>query len=73
MQKNAALAKIRELNPSFSNEIVTEISAYTAFYPAEAYHQDYEKHHPFQPYILQVSKPKIERVRAKFRDLLKEE
>lgn len=33
---------------SFANPIVTEITAATAFYPAEAYHQDYFKKNPIR-------------------------
>lgn len=34
-----------EKNKPFSDPIVTEITAATAFFPAEAYHQDYYKKH----------------------------
>ena len=33
---------------SFAKPIVTEITAATAFYPAEAYHQDYSKKNPIR-------------------------
>mgnify|MGYP001829038315 FL=1 len=33
---------------NFPEPIVTEISAATAFYPAEAYHQDYYKKNPIR-------------------------
>ena len=38
-------AELEESKP-FSAPIVTEITAATAFYPAEAYHQDYSKKNP---------------------------
>ncbi|XOV91346.1 MAG: peptide-methionine (S)-S-oxide reductase MsrA [Bacteroidota bacterium] len=72
-QKKLAQEKIKELSGSFDQPIVTEVTPHTEFYMAEDYHQDYEKHHPFNPYILNVSKPKINRVRAKFPQLLKDE
>ncbi len=37
---------ILERTKPFANPIVTEITAATAFYPAEAYHQDYFKKNP---------------------------
>lgn len=37
-----------EQNKPFANPIVTEITAATAFYPAEAYHQDYFKKNPIR-------------------------
>ena len=72
-QKQLVLSKIEEWQPSFQNKIVTEVSPLSAFYIAEDYHQDYEKKNPFQPYILSVSKPKINKVKEKFKDRLKEE
>ena len=37
-----------ERTKPFSNPIVTEITAATAFYPAKAYHQDYYKKNPIR-------------------------
>ena len=71
-QKELAMAKIKELQPSLKKSIATELEPYSAFYRAEEYHQDYEKKNPYQPYILSVSRPKIERVAKKFSHLLKE-
>ncbi len=47
----------------FPHVLVTEISMLEKFYPAEGYHQDYARLHPDQPYICQVSTPKLERLR----------
>ncbi len=72
-QKRIAEAKIKELNPKFGDEIVTKISQYTEFFDAEEYHQDYEEKHPFQPYIVSVSRPKIEKVKSTFIEIVKPE
>ncbi len=72
-QKALATEKIKELSGEYTSPIVTQLNAYTEFYEAEAYHQDYEENHPFNPYILNVSKPKIDRVKKKFASILKEE
>lgn len=72
-QKEIAEAKIKEWSSEFSKPIVTKISKLKAFYMAEAYHQDYEENHPENGYIINVSRPKIEKVARKFKDLLKEE
>ena len=40
-----------------------------AFYPAEAYHQNYATLHPNQPYILFNDAPKVEHLRKEFPDL----
>ncbi|MDN3670883.1 peptide-methionine (S)-S-oxide reductase MsrA [Echinicola jeungdonensis] len=74
-QQKLAQDKIRKLNDSgrFPKKIVTQLVPYSKFWVAEDYHQDYEKHHPDNPYIISVSKPKIEKVAQKFSHLLKEE
>ncbi len=42
-QNNLALAEIKKFNGSdlYPNEIVTQVTGFTTFYPAEEYHQDY--------------------------------
>jgi peptide-methionine (S)-S-oxide reductase len=72
-QKNIAEAKIKELDPNYNSPIVTELNEFEAFYLAEEYHQDYQKKNPFQPYIMSVSKPKYEKVRKKYPELLKKD
>lgn len=52
--------------------MATEIKPLQRFWPAEAYHQDYERKNPNQPYILRVSKPRLQRFQAAFPELLKE-
>lgn len=51
--------------------ITTELTPFTAFYPAEDYHQDYERLNPHQPYIQNVSIPRLKKFQAKNPDLLK--
>ncbi|MEQ6167187.1 MULTISPECIES: peptide-methionine (S)-S-oxide reductase MsrA [unclassified Ekhidna] len=70
-QKKLAEAKMEELAPEFSDPIVTRLSRLEAFYMAEEYHQDYEEKHPNNSYIVNVSRPKIEKVAKKFKDRLK--
>ena len=47
----------------FSAPIVTKIEPLKAFYPAEAYHQDYLVRHPEQPYIVYNDLPKIDNLK----------
>lgn len=54
-------------------EIVTRFTKYDRFYEAEDYHQDYYAHHPENPYIQNVSRPKVEKFMKEFKHLLKEE
>ncbi len=70
-QKKLAEAKMKELGPDFSEPIVTKLSKLDGFYKAEEYHQDYEEKHPNNGYIVNVSRPKIEKVAKKFKDRLK--
>ena len=64
---------IDELNASgqFKAEIVTEVVPFDVFYPAEDYHQNYEKNNPNNPYVRSVSIPRLNRFKAKFPELLK--
>ena len=71
-QRTLAEGKIQEIKSQYDDPIATVIHPYEAFYPAEDYHQDYAKKHPFDPYILNVSRPKIDKVKKKFEELLKE-
>ena len=65
---------IQELkeNKTFSAPIVTEVLQFEKFWDAEDYHQEYERLHPENPYVQNVSIPRLKRFQAKFPDLLKE-
>ncbi|MEJ5996180.1 peptide-methionine (S)-S-oxide reductase MsrA [Pedobacter sp. Du54] len=56
-----------------AGQIVTEVRPMATFYPAEKYHQNYVKLNPNQPYVEAVCGPKIDKLRAAFPELLKEE
>jgi len=71
-QRAMAEAKMKELASTYDLPIATKMSKLEAFYPAEDYHQDYERNHPDNSYIINVSRPKIELVARKFKHLLKE-
>ena len=55
----------------FANQIVTQISAFEHFYPAENYHNDYFAQHGEQPYCQLVVKPKVEKFKKAFAEILK--
>ena len=44
-----------------------------AFYPAEANHQNFAARNPYQPYIMAVAAPKMEKLIDGFSDRLKPE
>lgn len=66
---------IKKLNDSgkYDKEIVTEVTAFTAFYKAEDYHQDYYELHPESGYIANVTHPKVVKFVKNFPDKLKPE
>ena len=62
--------KIVELK-SQGKKPAAEIKQFEKFWMGEAYHQNYEKLHPNQPYIRSVSIPRLNRFKKKFPDLVK--
>jgi len=67
-QKKVADAYIAQLNAAkiYKKPIVTKVGPLEAFYPAEAYHQDYLTLHPNQPYIAYNDLPKVEALKKIF-------
>jgi peptide-methionine (S)-S-oxide reductase len=70
-QKKIALAYIAQLDQAkvFSKPIVTQVVPLKAFYPAEAYHQNYAALHPDQLYIVFNDAPKVAHLRQQFPEL----
>jgi peptide-methionine (S)-S-oxide reductase len=57
---------------AFNSPIVTEITPFTVFYPAEDYHQQYfELNGNTNPYCRLVIQPKLEKFRKVFKEKLK--
>jgi peptide-methionine (S)-S-oxide reductase len=74
-QKAAAERVITELEEQrvWEDPIVTEVSAFRAFHAAEAYHQEYYRNNPGNPYCGVVIRPKVAKFRKAFADRLKPE
>ena len=53
----------------YRGPIVTQVVPLKAFYPAEAYHQNYASLHPDDPYIVFNDAPKVAHLRQQFPDL----
>ena len=70
-QKRIAEAYIAQLDKAsvFSRPIVTQVVPLSAFYPAEAYHQDYAANHPTNPYIVYNDAPKVAHLHQQFPEL----
>jgi peptide-methionine (S)-S-oxide reductase len=69
-QRNVAAAYIAQLDHAgaFKQPIATKVGTLTAFYPAEAYHQDYATLHPNNLYIVYNDLPKVENLKRLFPD-----
>jgi len=67
-QRRVAEAYIAQLGAAkaFPGPIVTQVASLTAFYPAEAYHQNYLALHPTEPYIVYNDLPKLEALKTQF-------
>jgi peptide-methionine (S)-S-oxide reductase len=72
-QKAEAEKYKEELNNSgaWDKPVVTEISPFTTFYPAENYHQNYFNNNGSQSYCSYVIRPKVEKFQKVFKDKLK--
>jgi peptide-methionine (S)-S-oxide reductase len=70
-QKRVAEAYIAQLEKAkvFPHRIVTQVVPLKAFYPAEAYHQNYATIHPNDPYIRYNDAPKVAHLQQQFPDL----
>ncbi|MDQ2770331.1 MAG: peptide-methionine (S)-S-oxide reductase MsrA [Bacteroidota bacterium] len=65
-----AIARVNASH-QYDNPIVTQVVPFQKFWPAEDYHQGYYRLNPDNPYVQNVSIPKVEKFRHKFPALLK--
>lgn len=72
-QKELALKYKQKLNEdkAFDNPVVTEISEASEFYIAEEAHQNYYNENTEQPYCSFIVKPKVDKVKRVFSEMLK--
>jgi peptide-methionine (S)-S-oxide reductase len=72
-QKRIAEEVIGEITEAeiYDDPIVTEVTEFTNYYPAENYHQDYFANNPDQPYCSAIVAPKVAKFRRVFFDRLK--
>jgi peptide-methionine (S)-S-oxide reductase len=72
-QQEIATRKIVALNAAkiWDAPLVTEVTAFQSFYPAEDIHQEYYRRNPTQPYCLSVVAPKVAKFRKQFTAMLK--
>lgn len=72
-QRRTAEEVISELEEKgvWEDPIVTEVTPFEAFYPAEEYHREYFRNHPDQPYCRVVIAPKVAKFRKQYLERLK--
>lgn len=72
-QKKIIEQKMAGLDKQYQKPIAVEVIPFQKFWLAEDYHQNYERLNPNDPYIRNVSIPRINRFKQKFSHLLKED
>ena len=74
-QKKVAEQVIQKIGAAgiWDDPIVTELTPFDKFYPAEDYHQEYFAHNSYQPYCRAVIAPKVGKFRKEFVNRLKKE
>ena len=72
-QKAVTEQVIKEIEAAkvWNGKIVTEVTPFKEFYPAEKYHQEYYATNPNQGYCRVVIAPKVAKLRKQFLDKLK--
>lgn len=72
-QRDIAKEVIREINAMgiWSAPIVTEVTPFSAFYPAEEYHREYFQRNGEQRYCQVIIAPKVAKFREHYREKLK--
>ncbi len=73
-EKGVAERVAKEIQDSLTDgsHVVTQILPYSNFYPAEQYHANYYEMNADAPYCQIVIEPKIEKVKKRFAELVKQ-
>ena len=72
-QKKIINAKIAELETELGEgKVAAQVVPFQKFWVAEEYHQNYERLHPENPYIQNISIPRLKRFQQKFPELIKD-
>ena len=70
-QKDEVIHKIKQLTKELNVNIAAEVYPFLKFWKGEDYHQNYERLHPNNSYIRNVSIPRLRKFQQKFKHLLK--
>jgi len=74
-EKQEVRAKIQEIQESLKDgtRVVTEMLPLEKFFPAESYHRNYFKENTSAPYCQLIIEPKIEKIKKRFAELVKQQ
>ena len=70
-QKDEIINKIKQLTKELNVNIAAEVYPFVKFWKGEDYHQNYERLHPNNSYIRNISIPRLRKFQRKFKHLLK--
>jgi len=70
-QEQTAREIMKEMQAYYDKPIVTEVAPFSSFYKAEEAHQNYYRDNPDKAYCQVVITPKLQKLRAKFSEVLK--
>ena len=70
-QKDEIINKIKQLTKELNVNIAAEVYPFVKFWKGEDYHQNYERLHPNNSYIRNISIPRLRKFKQKFKHLLK--
>ncbi|WP_104735627.1 peptide-methionine (S)-S-oxide reductase MsrA [Hanstruepera ponticola] len=71
-QKDIILKKKAALQKQLDKPVAAEVYPFQKFWVAEDYHQDYERYNRDNPYVQNVSIPRLNRFKRKMPEVLKE-
>jgi peptide-methionine (S)-S-oxide reductase len=71
-QKDIILKKKNVLEKQLGKNVATEVYPFQKFWVAEDYHQNYERYNRDNPYVQNVSIPRLNRFKRKMPEVLKE-
>ncbi|GEP51169.1 peptide methionine sulfoxide reductase MsrA [Flavobacterium noncentrifugens] len=72
-EKQRAIDVLKEMQPSFGENIVTQIALFEQFYKADSDHQDYYANNPEAQYCEVVIHPKLQKFRILYKEKIKSE
>lgn len=68
--REVIMRKLEEAQKDYPKKIVTAVERLRNFYPAEEYHKDYFRRNPGRPYCRAVIRPKVDKIRHKYNQIL---